>query len=281
MCVGDDKPFIFRDVDLLVYFVAYNAVAALHHDTRINFILQYPCNRTGRPQTIVFVRIRVVVLEALFLFIGFGVRLSHLIKPFGNPHFAVTLIDKPMINAFDNLRCFFIYKQAVFVVRVFLVAIRGKSADELAALPFHLECFADFFGSGSGKLFIKHSPYRHFKTACRMGVSIGINEWCACANKPCSVNGNELFKKLLLIGKVAETACKGLDNHAVYFFSGNAALKPFEVRPRCVGACQSVVGKHVHNHISTRLKIAVYKVAEYFFLIDNTFAFVLVVVLSG
>ena len=85
----------------------------------------------------------------------------------------------------------------------------------------------------------------------------------------------------MLVGKVAETACKGFDNHAVYFFSDNAALKPFEVWSRCVGACQSVVGKHVHNDKSAWLKIAVYKVAEYLFLVDNTLAFVLVVVLSG
>ena len=114
-----------------------------------------------------------------------------------------------------------------------------------------------------------------------MGVSVGINKWRACANKPCAVNRYELLQKLLLVGKVAETACKGFDNHAVYFFTDNAALKPFEVWSRCVCACQSVVGKHVYNNKSTRLKIAVYKVAEYLFLIDNTLAFVLVIVLFG
>lgn len=66
VCVGDDKPFFFGDVDLLVYFVAYYAITALHHYARINFILQYPYNRAGRPQTIVFVGIRVVILKAFF-----------------------------------------------------------------------------------------------------------------------------------------------------------------------------------------------------------------------
>ena len=193
MCVGDDKPFFFGDVDLLVYFVAYYAITALHHYARINFILQYPYNRAGRPQTIVFVGIRVVILKAFFLLIGFGVRLSHLVKPLCNPHFTVPLIDKPMVNAFDNFRCFFIYNQAVFVVWVFLVAVRGKRAYELAALPFHLECFADFFGSGRGKLLVEHSPNRYFKAACRMGVCVSVNKWCACANKPCTVNGYELL----------------------------------------------------------------------------------------
>ena len=93
-----------------VYFVADNAVSALYHYTRIDFVLQYPCNRAGRPQPVIFAGIRIVVLQSFFLFVGFGVRLSHLIKPFGNPHFAVPLIHKPMINAFHNFRCFFIYQ---------------------------------------------------------------------------------------------------------------------------------------------------------------------------
>ena len=43
-----------------MYLVADYAITALHHYARINFILQYPCNRAGRPQTIVFVGIGAV-----------------------------------------------------------------------------------------------------------------------------------------------------------------------------------------------------------------------------
>ena len=117
-------------------------------------------------------------------------------------------MDKPVINASYDFRRFFIYQKAVFIVGVFLVAVCGKCSDKLAALPLHFERLSDFFGSGGGKLLVEHSPDRHFKAACRMWVCVGVDEWCACADKPCPVDWNKFLKKLLLICKVAETACK-------------------------------------------------------------------------
>ena len=114
-----------------------------------------------------------------------------------------------------------------------------------------------------------------------MRIRIGVNEWCAGTNKPCAMNRYEFFQKFLLVGKVTETACERFDNHTVYFLADNAAFKPFEVWPGCVGSGQSIVGKHVHNGIGARLKIAVHKIAQDLLLIDDALAFVLIVILSG
>ena len=95
-----------------------------------------------------------------------------------------------------------------------------------------------------------------------MGVGIGVNKWRSSTNKPRAINRYKLLEKFLLIGQIAKSTGKRFDNYAVYLFTDNATLKPFEVWPRCIGAGQTIIGKNVNNNIAARPKIAVYKVAE-------------------
>ena len=88
-----------------------------------------------------------------------------------------------MINTPDYLRRFFINKQAVFVIRIFYIAIRGKCTYKLSMFTLHLENLAHLFRGRCSELLIKHTSNGYFKSSYRLRRCISINEWRACANK--------------------------------------------------------------------------------------------------
>ncbi len=84
-----------------------------------------------------------------------------------------------------------------------------------------------------------------------------------------------------MISQVAKGSHKRLDYHAVHFLADNTILESFEFRSICICPCQAVICEYANNFICPRPKILIYKIAEYFLLIDDTLTLIFIFVLSG
>ena len=137
-------PLAFRGVDDDFRFVADLFPAALDHHPSIHLVGEDAAHRHLVPQAEIVLH-RVVAGPAPFGFVTGGVGHALLVEQISNVLPPVTL-HRPLENLANHLGGLGIRNDMVFVCRVLLVAIDGKSADILALPPLQVEHHADVLG---------------------------------------------------------------------------------------------------------------------------------------
>ena len=234
-----DDPLVLRHRPTFVDLVIDRAVHALHHIADVHLILQDAAHRPVAPQTVV-VSAR-GEMKALLLLVQGRIRYAHAVELLYNADHTVAA-DEFVKNQPHHGSGFLVDHQPVAVVRVFQIAVRGKSADELALLAVVIERAADIHRGGRGVALVDDvgdadgNAARGGVHAVACGVDAVIER-----DEPHAETGELIIDQVAARGVVPAETRQVLDDNAVDFPAADIVHQPCPVGAVKIRARKAVV----------------------------------------
>jgi len=157
MRIADADPFLLRERDDRLIFVAGFPEHPLHHVAGVHFVLQDTAHGFIAPQDRFANRAGLEIQPRLAFVVG-GVRDAAFIERSHNGAHTGAVQVHP-IDESDDFSRFLVDQQFVTVGGIFFVAVLGEGAHEQTAAALHVEGRADALGVGGDVVFVDHAAH--------------------------------------------------------------------------------------------------------------------------